>query len=95
MNQRQRRRKAHLSRGRYWGKRCSEYCAGCICCEAWKFYDEQGRFPTFEEAHAQCDEAMRKERAAELQAIVSKHMDDRGNCMSPAGLVNDIKEWAK
>jgi hypothetical protein len=65
MNQRQRKRHLSRGRGRYWGKRCSEYCAGCICCEAWKFYDEQGRFPTFEEA----DRASTMAQAEEIQEI--------------------------
>lgn len=33
----------------YWGYRCKVYCAGCVVCEAWKFLDTHGRFPSFEE----------------------------------------------
>jgi hypothetical protein len=52
MNLRLHKRRAYDKRGMQWGKRCSEYFAGCICCEAWRFYDETGRFPTFDEARA-------------------------------------------
>lgn len=58
------RRRRLTKRGRYWGKRCSEYCAGCIRCEAWKFYDESGRFPTFDEAAEARDAAVAREAQA-------------------------------
>ena len=31
------------------GKRCRTYVAGCATCDTWRFYDEQGRFPSFPE----------------------------------------------
>lgn len=41
------------------GLRCKEYCAGCIVCECYRFLDDFGRFPSF-------DEAMRRGEAAVL-----------------------------
>lgn len=40
------------------GNRCKEYAEGCIICDAWKFYDERGRFPSFDEVRAQIDAGM-------------------------------------
>jgi len=31
------------------GNRCKSYEQGCVVCEAYRFYDERGRFPTWEE----------------------------------------------
>ncbi len=31
------------------GKRCRTYVAGCAVCDTWRFYDEQGKFPSFPE----------------------------------------------
>ena len=31
------------------GNRCKSYEQGCVVCEAYRFYDECGRFPTWEE----------------------------------------------
>jgi hypothetical protein len=32
------------------GKRCPEYMAGCIICDGYRFFDENGRYPfSFEE----------------------------------------------
>lgn len=30
---------------RFYGKRCSDYFAGCLVCDYWRFKDESGRFP--------------------------------------------------
>jgi hypothetical protein len=49
MNLRQHRRRATRSRGFGWGKRCPDYYPGCFQCEAWKFYDNTGRWPRYEE----------------------------------------------
>jgi hypothetical protein len=91
MNQRQRKRATYHARGRWVGKRCPEYFAGCINCEVWRFYDETGRFPSFAEAHARCHEPT----VQELQAILSAHVDDRGNLMSPAGIVQALQGLVK
>lgn len=37
------------------GNRCSDYGAGCIVCESYKYFDERGRFPTFDEIRPVCD----------------------------------------
>jgi hypothetical protein len=31
------------------GNRCKDYEPGCIVCDAYRVYDQTGRFPTFEE----------------------------------------------
>jgi len=54
MKLRQMKRRASLKRGFGWGKRCPQYCPGCITCEAWAFYDEHKRFPVFKEAMDIC-----------------------------------------
>jgi hypothetical protein len=33
----------------YWGERCVEVDEGCPCCHAWKMFDADGRFHTFDE----------------------------------------------
>lgn len=49
MKLRKMRRRANQKRGFGWGKRCSEYFAGCIICEAWRYYDNNQRWPSFDE----------------------------------------------
>lgn len=54
MKLRKMRRRAHQRRGFGYGKRCPEYFRGCIICEAYRYYDEHKRWPTFEEASQIC-----------------------------------------
>jgi len=54
------------------GNRCSAYFAGCIVCESYKHLDEHGRFPTFDEACAICDEANRLEFAQRSEKKLPK-----------------------
>ena len=35
--------RAELEMLNHWGKRCDEYIKGCLCCNAWKHFDETGR----------------------------------------------------
>jgi hypothetical protein len=95
MKQRDRKRLTYHLRGRWVGKRCPEYFAGCINCEVWRFYDETGRFPTFGEAHERCHAAMREETVEEIHNILSAHVDDRGSLMSPAGIVQALQGLVK
>jgi hypothetical protein len=94
MKRRTHKRVTYHTRGRYWGKRCPDYCAGCICCEAWKFYDETGRFPTFDEAHAICEEINNalKER---LCAAIASSVGADDKVLSPAGLLRGVREAMK
>jgi hypothetical protein len=41
--------------GRGIGNRCSAYYPGCIVCEMYRYKDQHGGFPTFDEACAICD----------------------------------------
>lgn len=50
------------------GNCCSDYCAGCIVCESYKYLREHGRFPSFKEVNPICREAMRIEHEARLAA---------------------------
>ena len=34
------------------GKRCKSYEQGCANCDTWRFYDERGKFPSFQELMA-------------------------------------------
>lgn len=43
--------------------RCKEYATGCLICACWKFYDENGRFPTWFEASEANHKAMSDEVA--------------------------------
>lgn len=52
--------------GRNIGLRCKDYCSGCIVCESWKFRDEHGRFPSYEEIDPICEEANKTEHEAWL-----------------------------
>lgn len=45
------------------GHRCKEFFPGCIVCESYRFLDERGRFPSFDEVRPICDEESRKEHA--------------------------------
>lgn len=49
MKVRDRKRIVYSGRGRDWGRRCSDYATGCVVCEAWRFFDERGRFPRGDE----------------------------------------------
>jgi hypothetical protein len=49
MKLRKMRRRAHQKRGFAFGKRCQDYYAGCIICEAWRYYDNNQRWPSFSE----------------------------------------------
>ena len=40
------------------GNRCKDYGPGCIVCESYRFYDERGRFPSFDEVSPICDEVL-------------------------------------
>lgn len=40
------------------GSRCTAYFAGCIVCESYRYLDEHGRFPTWEQARAISDEIL-------------------------------------
>lgn len=31
------------------GNRCKDYGPGCLVCESYRFYDQHGRFPSFDE----------------------------------------------
>ena len=50
-----------------YGRRCKDYFPGCLACEAYRFLDELGRFPTFDEVSPRCDAAMREEFDARTQ----------------------------
>lgn len=50
------------------GNRCKAYCPGCIVCESYRFLDQHGRFPTFDEVSPICDEENRKEHEAWLMS---------------------------
>lgn len=54
MKLRKMRRRANQKRGFGYGKRCSEYFAGCIVCEAWRYYDTNQRWPSFDQVHEIC-----------------------------------------
>lgn len=49
MKLRKMRRRANQKRGFGYGKRCPDYYAGCMICEAWRYYDNNQRWPGFEE----------------------------------------------
>ncbi|MEJ7932534.1 hypothetical protein WG922_21370 [Ramlibacter sp. AN1015] len=51
MKQRHRERRAWVARdwAYRWGKRCRSFHPECALCLAWRFYDESGRFPRFED----------------------------------------------
>jgi hypothetical protein len=49
------------------GHRCKAHFPGCIVCESYRFLDEHGRFPTFDEVAPICDEESRKEHEAWLE----------------------------
>jgi hypothetical protein len=63
MNIRSQRWKFYKKKGglRNIGHRCSEYAGGCIVCESYKFYDEHGKFPTYDEVHEQMEAANKAE----------------------------------
>jgi hypothetical protein len=48
------RRRANQQRGFGYGKRCLNYFRGCIVCEAYHYYDQHKRWPTFDEASEIC-----------------------------------------
>lgn len=54
MKLRKMRRRANQRRGFGYGKHCSEYFRGCIVCEAYHYYDQHKRWPTFAEASEIC-----------------------------------------
>jgi hypothetical protein len=54
MKLRKMRRRANQKRGFGYGKRCPEYFRGCIVCEAYHYYDQHKRWPTFDEASEIC-----------------------------------------
>lgn len=62
---------------RGWGNRCSEYCAGCIVCESYKFKDEHGYFPSFDVIHPISQEAGRVEHEAWLLTDAGKEWEAR------------------
>lgn len=37
------------------GHRCKDFCGGCIVCESYRYLDQHGGFPSFEEAADICD----------------------------------------
>lgn len=45
----------------YWGNRHSEFEPGCFTCEAYKFFDEHGRFPSRDEVSDLTVEVLSKE----------------------------------
>ncbi len=47
MKMRQRKQRAYAKRGFGWGKRCSDYEPSCITCQAWAFYGQHKRWPTW------------------------------------------------
>jgi hypothetical protein len=48
------------------GRRCKDYCAGCIVCDSYRMLDEIGRFPrSFDEAHLFSELCMRQDEAAQ------------------------------
>ena len=40
------------------GLRCKDYGPGCMICESYRFFDEHGRFPSFDEVAPICDEIL-------------------------------------
>ena len=38
------------------GNRCKEYVEGCIVCESYRYFDQHGRFPLFDEVSQIIDE---------------------------------------
>jgi hypothetical protein len=54
MKLRKMRRRANQKRGFRYGKRCSEYFRGCIVCEAYHYYDQHKRWPTFDQVSEIC-----------------------------------------
>jgi hypothetical protein len=40
---------------RGWGNRCKDYGPGCMRCEMYRYLDEHGRFPTWDQARAISD----------------------------------------
>ena len=51
---------------RGWGIRCKDYFPGCSCCEFYRYYDENGRFPTSDEVHEITSEINKREHEAWL-----------------------------
>lgn len=49
------------------GHRCTAYFPGCIVCEAYRFLDQHGRFPSFAEVSPICDEEASKDHEAWLE----------------------------
>lgn len=46
-----RQRKKYLSRTlNPLGRRCTGFHAGCMVCQSYRYFDESGRFPSFDEA---------------------------------------------
>lgn len=68
MNIRQLRHRFYRKTGgpRQIGHRCKDYFPGCIVCERYRFLDQHGRFPSFDEVAPICDEESRKEHEAWL-----------------------------
>lgn len=46
------------------GHRCKDYCPGCIVCECYRYLDQHGRFPSFDEVRPICEAEARKEHEA-------------------------------
>lgn len=61
------------------GHRCKVYCAGCIVCESYRFLDQHGRFPSFNEVRPICDAEGRKEYEAWLTTDEGRAWTDRRN----------------
>lgn len=68
MNVRRLRWRFYKKRGgpRGLGYRCKDYCAGCIVCESYRYLDQHGRFPTFEEISPICELIMMGQWSEEM-----------------------------
>jgi hypothetical protein len=63
------------------GHRCSEYFAGCIVCDSYRYLDRHGRFPTFDEvcalSRAIFDNQSTGEPSADVDEMFEKIMRTR------------------
>ena len=59
------------------GHRCREYFPGCIVCESYRFLDQHGRFPTFDEVTPICDEESAKEHVRWLATDEGRAWQER------------------
>ena len=62
------------------GNRCKSYEQGCVVCEAYRFYDERGRFPTWEEVmlfaeHTHAEMTKRKQYNLMVDELVYERVD--------------------